>query len=166
MNTARQLHAVPAPAPQGPLSLFCGHCGKPPAEDFDLDAGTRVCTRCNLGLLLEAPESIAPKPDEAFLIVDRSLAVCALSRKAEKVLGMREVDAVDHHITELLVPADAEAQGPHALSALLVAAATDGGQEGGARAVVRPADEFGVRFNARIGPCGPVPGALVVLANG
>ena len=165
MNTARQLHAVPAPADSGPLSLFCGHCGKPPAEDFDLDAGSRVCTRCNLGLLLEAPESIAPKPDEAFLIVDRSLAVCALSRKAEKLLGMR-VDAVDHHVTELLVPADAESQGPHALSALLVAAATDGGQEGGGKAVVRPADEFGVRFNARIGPCGPTPGALVVLANG
>jgi hypothetical protein len=163
-EAARQLHAVPAPGLQGPLTLFCSHCAKPPAEDFDLDAGSRVCTRCNLGLLLEAPAAVAPKPDEAFLIVDRSLAVCGLSRKAEKLLGMREVDAVDHHITELLVPADAEAQGPHALSALLVEAATDGGDEG-ARAVVRPVDEFGVRFNARIGPCGPSPGALVVLAN-
>ena len=161
---ARQLRAVEAPAFAGPLTLFCGHCGKAPVEGFDLDAGSRVCTRCNLGLLLEAPEAVAPRPDEAFLIVDRSLAVCGLSRKAEKLLGMREVDAVDHHITELLVPADAEAQGPHALSALLVEAATDGG-EAGARAVVRPVDEFGVRFNARIGPCGPAPGALVVLAN-
>ena len=89
----------------------------------------------------------------------------ALSRRAEKLLGVREVDVVDRHITDLLVPADAEAQGPHALSALLVEAATDGGDEGGAHAVVRPIDEFGVRFPARIGPCGPVAGALVVLAN-
>lgn len=165
MNAVRQLHAIPVPGAgeTGPRSIFCGHCGKPPAEDAVLDGANRVCARCNLGLLLDAPAAVAPKPGEAFLVVDRTLAICALSRRAERLLGVREVDAVDRHVTDLLVPADAEAQGPHALSALLVSAATEGGDEG-ARAVVRPADEFGVRFSARIGPCGPVPGALVVLS--
>jgi hypothetical protein len=166
VSAVRQLHAVPTPghAEPGPRAIFCGHCGKPPADDATLDGAHRVCTRCNLGLLLDAPAGVAPKPEEAFLVVDRTLAVCALSRRAERLLGMREVDAVDRHVTDLLVPADAESQGPHALSALLVSAATDGGDEG-ARAVVRPVDEFGVRFVARIGACGPAPGALVVLSN-
>jgi PAS domain-containing protein len=124
-----------------------------------------VCVRCNLGLLLDAPAEVAPKGNQAFLVVDRSLAVHALSRRAEKLLGVREVDVVDKHVTELLVPADAEAQGPHALSALLVAAASGSGDEA-SETVLRPADEFGVRFAARIGPCGPTPGALVVLDLG
>ncbi|MCW2968005.1 MAG: hypothetical protein JWM71_1777 [Solirubrobacteraceae bacterium] len=107
---------------------------------------------------------MAPKTTEAFVVVDRSLAVHALSKRAEKLLGLRELDAVDQRITDLLVPADAEAQGPHVLSALLVDAAA--GIDEVTHAIVRPADEFGVRFAARIGPCGPAPGALVVLDLG
>jgi PAS domain-containing protein len=152
-------------APAGPRVVFCGHCGKAPESGVLPEAGSRVCDRCHLGLLLEAPQAMLPKADEAFLVVDRSLAVCALSRRAERLLGVREVEAVDRHVTDLLVPADAEAQGPHVLSALLVAAAT-GADDVPAEAVLRPADEFGVRFAARIGPCGPTPGALVVLGNG
>lgn len=167
MSAARSLRVLPTPgsAPQGPRVSFCSHCGKPPEAGVAPEVGSRVCPKCNLGLLVEAPEAVAPKPNGAFLIVDRSLAVHALSRRAEKLLGLREVDAVDRHVTELLVPADAEAQGPHVLSALLVAAAAGIGEEA-ASAILRPADEFGVRFSARIGPCGPAPGALVVLDLG
>jgi hypothetical protein len=32
--------------------------------------------------------------------------------------------------------------------------------------VLRPAKEFGIRFWARISPCGPPKAALVVLADG
>jgi hypothetical protein len=153
-------------APPGTRVVFCGHCGRPPQDGQIPEVGARVCTRCNLGLLLDAPRLVAPRPNDAFLVVDRSLAVCALSRRAEKFLSAREVDAVDRHVTELLVPADAEAQGPNDLSALLVAAASGAEGDEPAHAVLRPADEFGVRFSARIGPCGPTPGALVVLELG
>jgi PAS domain-containing protein len=166
MSPARQLQALPTPgvAPGGARIPFCSHCGKPPEGGVAPEVGSRVCTKCNLGLVVEAPESVAPKANDAFLIVDKSLAVHAVSRRAEKLLGLREVDAVDRHVTDLLVPADAEAQGPHVLSALLVAAAA--GAEDAEGVVLRPVDEFGVRFQARIGPCGPAPGALVVLDLG
>ncbi len=166
--SSRPLRAVPLPgvAEPGPRVVFCGHCGKPPEGDAQPEGDARVCARCHLGLLLEAPASLAPKPNDAFVVVDRSLAVCGISRRAERLLGVREVEVVDHHVTELLVPADAEwdPARPHALSALLVSAAAGGEEQAGA--VLRPADEFGVRFNARIGPCGPSPGALVVLEHG
>lgn len=167
MSAERALRVIgsPATAEPGPRVVFCSHCAKTPEGGVLPEVGSRVCTSCNLGLLLDAPEALAPKVKDAFVVVDRSLAVHALSKRAEKLLGMRELDAIDKRITDLLVPADAEAQGPHALSALLVAAASDGGDEV-TEAIVRPADEFGVRFAARIGPCGPTPGALVVLDLG
>lgn len=166
MNADRALRVIgsPASAPAGPRVVFCSHCAKSPPGGVAPDVGSRVCTSCNLGLLLEAPEALAPKARDAFVVVDRSLAVHALSKRAEKLLGMRELDAIDKRITDLLVPADAEAQGPHTLSALLVEAAA--GADEVTEAIVRPADEFGVRFAARIGPCGPAPGALVVLDMG
>jgi len=165
---AQPLRAVPGGrvAPAAPRVAFCGHCGKPPADGLVPQVGSRVCIRCNLGLLLDAPAAIAPKANEAFVVVDRALAVCGLSRRAEKVLGVREVDVVDRHVTDLLIPADAESAAgrPHGLSAVLVAATL--GSEEPATMVLRPADEFGVRFTARVGPCGPSPGALVVLELG
>ena len=167
MSAARQLRALPGVADHGPSAVFCGHCGKPPEGGVAPEVGSRVCVRCNLGLLLEAPASIAPKANDAFLLVDRSLAICGLSRRAERMLGLREVDAVDRHVTDLLVPADAQTDPsrPHVLSALLVEAAS-GALDPDARVVVRPVDEFGVRFAARVGPCGPTPGALLVLDVG
>lgn len=166
MSADRALRVVgaPAPADAGPVVVFCSHCAKAPPGGVAPEVGSRVCTSCGLGLLLEASEAVAPKPRDAFLVVDKTLAVHALSKRAEKLLGLNEIDALDKHVTDLLVPADAEAQGPHVLSALLVDAA--GGAGGMTEAVVRPADEFGVRFAARIGPCGPAPGALVVLDLG
>lgn len=166
--SAHSLHVVGspsvAPAEARPRAVFCSHCAKAPPGGVAPEVGSRVCTSCGLGLLLEAPEALAPKPRDAFLVVDRSLAVHALSKRAEKLLGLREIEALDKRITDLLVGADAEAAGPHHLSALLVDAAA--GADEVTEAIVRPADEFGVRFAARIGPCGPAPGALVVLDLG
>ena len=156
--------AAPATTETAPRVAFCSHCAKSPPGGLAPEVGSRVCPSCGLGLLLEAPEALVPKPRDAFLVVDRSLAVHALSKRAEKLLGLREIDALDKHITDLLVPADTEAQGPHNLSALLVGAASGG--DAVTETVLRPADEFGVRFAARIGPCGPTPGAVVVLDLG
>lgn len=161
---ALRVVGVPGAAEAGPVVLFCSHCAKPPPGGVAPEVGSRVCTSCGLGLLLEAAESVAPRPRDAFVVVDRTLAIHALSKRAEKLLGLNEIDALDKHVTDLLVPADAEAQGPHALSAMLVDAASGAG--GVTEVVVRPADEFGVRFAARIGACGPAPGALVVLDLG
>jgi hypothetical protein len=170
-RASQALRVVGSPDVSAPSHrvVFCSHCARPPEGGVAPEVGSRVCTRCNLGLLLEAPEALAPKTTDAFLAVDRSLAVGALSKRAEKLLGMRELDAIDKRITDLLVPADAESDPtrPHALAALLVDAAS--GVEQVSEVVVRPADEFGVRFAARIGPCGWVgsaSGALVVLDLG
>jgi hypothetical protein len=168
-NASRGLRIIDTPAPveATPRVVFCSHCARTPEGGLAPEVGSRVCTRCSLGLLLEAPAALAPKTTEAFVVVDRSLAVHALSKRAEKLLGLRELDAIDKRITDLLVPADAEAQGAHVLSALLVEAAA--GVDDVTHAVVRPADEFGVRFAARVGPCGwggSASGALVVLDLG
>lgn len=163
---ALRLAGAPAPAELTPRVVFCSHCAKVPPGGAAPEVGSRVCTSCGLGLLLEAPEALAPRPKDAFVVVDKTLSIQGLSKRAEKLLGLREIDALDRHVTDLLVPADAESDPtrPHALSALLVAAAS--GSDDVTEAVLRPPDEFGVRFAARIGPCGPAPGAVVVLDMG
>jgi hypothetical protein len=125
---------------------------------------SRVCDRCGLGLLLSAPADAAPSPADPFLLIDGTLSVCAVSRLAEDLLHVRETDAVNRHVTDLLVPADAEASGPESLVNLVVHAARGEGETHDV--VLRPADQFGIRFWARVGPCGPPRAALLVLADG
>jgi hypothetical protein len=111
--------------------------------------------------MLESREDIAPRPGDAFLVLDRALSVCAVSKAAEQLLATSEPDAVNRHVTDLLMPADAEESSGQSLS-LAVAWAARG--DGTIRAAtVRPANTFGIRLNARIGSCGPPRGALVVL---
>jgi len=146
-----------------PEVLFCGHCGRPP-EVTDIPPSSRVCARCGLGLLVAAPAGVAPSPDAPFLLVDGTLSVCAVSRVAEGVLRMPETQAINRHIADLVVPADAEASGPESLVNLIMHAARGEGEIH--EVVVRPADEFGIRFWAKIGPCGPPRAALLVLSDG
>ena len=141
---------------------FCGHCGMPPAANVET-YGSRVCSHCGLGLVLRAPADVAPRPDEPFLVIDSTLSVCAVSAHAEELLGTDETQAVNRHIAEYLVPADANAPSADNLLALLVDAASGSGEP--RVAVVRPRQEFGVRFRARIGPCGPPHAALLVLTS-
>lgn len=123
--------------------------------------GSRVCGTCGLGLILEAAEDIAPNAGAAFLVLDRALSVCAVSRGAEELLATSEPDAVNRHITDLLMPADAEEDGGETL-AVAVAWAARG--DGGSRTtIVRPANTFGIRLTARIAGCGPPRAALLVL---
>lgn len=154
------LQVVPDIAPSGPDVRFCGACGRPPR---DAAPAVRVCDHCQMGIVLSAAGDLAPTGREPFLIVDRTLAVCALSHEAERLLGIDEPDAVNRILTEFLVPADAEPAAQDNLLALAASAA--GGLDGTAHAVVRPAGEFGVFYEARIGRCGPPPGALVVLSD-
>jgi hypothetical protein len=142
------------PEPQAP---FCTHCGLRPAET---DPSSRVCESCGLGLVLETRADVAPAPGSAFLVLDSSLSVCAVSGAAEQLLATVETDAVNRHITELVVPADAEAQGPANLAVAVTWAAR--GDASTRTVVVRPANTFGVRMTARITSCGPPKAALVV----
>ena len=149
----------PEPRPSAPPVSFCSHCGARPAAD-PRGPSSRVCGVCGLGLLLEASADTAPAPNGAFLVLDATLSVCAVSAAAEQLLAARETEAVNRHITELVVPADAEAQGPANLAAAVTWAAR--GDEEPRRVVVRPANTFGVRLGAQISSCGPPRAALLV----
>ncbi len=160
----RRLHAVRPVEVDGRglgLVAFCGHCAVPPA--LDAAPQSRVCGHCGLGLVLQAPSDIAPRRGEPFLVIDSTLSVCAVSAEAELLLGVDETEAVNKHIADFLVPADANAPSAENLLALLVEAASGSGDP--RSAVVRPRQEFGVRYRARIGPCGPPHAALLVLSG-
>jgi hypothetical protein len=141
-------------------SWFCGHCGAQPSARTPAPIA-RVCDACGLGLLLEARSDAAPTIDEAFLVIDSSLAVQAMSRRAELLLGVREEQAVNCHVSELLIPADSEGVEPVGLAVAITRAAR--GDEDALRTVVRPSNTFGVRLQARIATCGPPRAALLVL---
>jgi hypothetical protein len=147
---------TPVPQPTGPLVQFCGHCGaRPKAETV-----SRVCRDCGLGLLLEADAEAAPREGAAFIVLDSSLSVCAVSGPAETLLATCETEAVNQHLTELLVPADAEAQGASNLAVAVTWAARGEGEP--SRVFVRPTQTFGVRLSARIASCTSPTAALVV----
>jgi len=154
------LRLVPAVAEPRPQKTFCGHCGEEPSGDIH----RRVCESCGLGVLLSANADAAPGPNDPFMIVDGSLCVCAVSRVAEELLGTDETEAVNRHLSEFLVPADAEASGPENLMDLVINAASETAEPH--VAVVRPPDEFGIRFRVQVGACGPPRAALLVLSDG
>jgi PAS domain-containing protein len=162
--TVRRLRAVrPDEAGERALEVvsFCGHCGVAPPPDVHRQS--RVCGRCGLGLVLRAPVDVAPRADEPFLVIDSTLSVCAVSEGAEELLGIDEQSALNKHVVDFLVPADANGPSADNLLVLLVEAASGSGAP--RTAVVRPREEFGVRFRARIGPCGPPHAALLVLMS-
>jgi hypothetical protein len=144
---------------------FCGHCAAPSPGGMAPPPGARVCTSCGLGILLEAREDAVPAIHDAFLVVDSSLLVQAMSEQAQTFLGLTEELAVNKPVGELLVPADAEAGGSTGFAAAIAQAA--GGEDPDtARSFVRPWNTFGVRVRARIATCGPPRAALVVLEEG
>jgi hypothetical protein len=142
-----------------PRVHFCSHCGARP-ESLEDAPSSRVCGSCGFGLLLEASNTTAPAADSAFLVLDNSMSVCAVSRQAERLLATRETEAVNRHVTEILVPADTEAQGAENLAVAVTWAAR--GDDTQRTVTVRPTNVFGVRMTARIASCGPPRAALIV----
>jgi PAS domain-containing protein len=127
-------------------------------------ARSRVCSLCGLGVVITAAEDLAPQEGESFVIVDRQLKLCALSRGAERLLGVDEPEAVHRLVSDFLEPADAEAgDGDELLKGIVSSAAM--GFAPATSIVVRPAGEYGVRYAARVGSCGPPEGALIVLGT-
>jgi PAS domain-containing protein len=162
-NSQSAIRTLRQEPPDQPLKTFCGHCGCGPEGEERVNRDSRVCDKCGLGLLLEAPAESAPGPSDPFLIVDGALNICALSREAERLLEVSETEAVNRHVAEFLVPADAETSSGESLASLLAWATR--GESPATQVVIRPTNTFGVRYWARIGPCGPPSAALLVLAD-
>jgi DNA-directed RNA polymerase subunit RPC12/RpoP len=141
-----------------PSVWFCSHCGSPQGTE-DEQPESRVCTDCGLGVLLQTRSDVAPSNGGAFIVLDRSLSVCAVSASAERLLATLETDAINRHVTELLVPADSEAGAANLASAVTWAAS---GDEASHTVTVRPANTFGIRLTARIAGCSPPRAALLV----
>lgn len=134
----RRLRAVrPVEVDERGLELvsFCGHCALQP-KPVKRAQPSRVCGHCGLGLVLQATVDLAPGCDEPFLVIDTTLSVCAVSAAAEELLGVDETQAVNKHIADFLVPADANAAGAENLLALLVDVAGGSGEP--RTTVVRP----------------------------
>jgi hypothetical protein len=148
----------PAPLEPQPIARFCGHCGQAP---ISAHPNTRVCDRCGLGLVLETVIEAAPEPGSPFLVLDTALMICAMSAAAQRELAIDETDAVHRHVGELLVAADAEPGTGASLADIVIRAARGEGDP--AQIAVRPANTYGIFFEARIAPCGPPRAALVVL---
>lgn len=163
MHPARShLQLVPATAEAArPHQWFCGHCGSPSPHGHVPPPFSRDCETCGLGILVEAPADVAPAPGDAFLLVDRALAVQALSAEAAQLLGVAPEEVVGRPVAELLCAADAEPGGAEPLGAAIMRAA--GGDDEPLALTVRPADVFGVRLRMRVGACGPPRAALLVL---
>lgn len=151
--------ALVPPLPNAAPVAFCGHCGDRPEPDA-VASPTRVCSSCGLGLLLECDGDVAPNPGDAYLVLDHTLSVCAMSDAAERLLDTQEFDAIHRPITQLLVPADAESMAEADLAAAIMWSAR--GDTRVTHTVVRPANTFGVRLKARIAGCGPPRAALLV----
>lgn len=162
MNGGRVLKLVEQPAERRPGKLFCGHCARPPETGRPTLTDSRVCERCGLGLLLETSPDMAPTPADPFMVVDAAQSICAVSSAGEDLLGVGEPQAVNHHLSEFIVPADLGNPAALSLSAGVVAAATGGTEP--IHIAVRPPDMFGVRHWAKIGTCGPPSAALILIA--
>lgn len=156
---APDIRAVPRDAPVA-TAVFCGYCGKRPADD---PGESRVCPSCGLGLLLTAEASFAPATDEAFAVIDPALTVRALSAAAERLFDVEETRIVGQPVDALVVAADA-APGARARLAGELARIARRVADEPVTAVVMPAAAFGVRYRARIGPCEPGPAALLVVS--
>ncbi len=160
-STRPQLRLIEGALDQLEYTWFCGNCAATPDRDQAPAPFARVCRSCSMGILLEARADAIPQPGSPFVVVDGRLLVQAVSAHAESFLRVAEERVVNRPIAELLVPADAEAQGPGGLSALITRAVSD--HSAPTTVFVRPPQTFGVRLRARISACGPPRAALLVL---
>jgi len=162
MSVARLTHLQPVPEPQTSAPVaFCSHCGRAPRPARH--QSSRVCTHCELGLILRADAELAPRPDEPFVVCDEGRLICALSEAAERVLAISEPAVIHRPLSDLLVAASEEERSDRTVDALVSNSAR--GLDDPGHAVVCPVETFGVRFSVRIGTCGPPSAALVVLTE-
>ncbi len=138
---------------------FCSYCGYPPMGPWRVQAH-RVCMRCHMGVVLRAPAGAEPRHDTPFLILDRQLAVQAVSRRAEIVLSVDEPAGVGIPLEELLIFDDGHCDNDEvALLIELAMAGAEASMPFDLRTVANPE----IRLRGRVTRCGPPPAALLVL---
>ena len=138
---------------------FCSYCGYPPMGRWR-DCAHRVCMRCQMGVVLRAPEGAEPRHDDPFLIVDRELAVQAVSRKAELVLSVDEPASLGVPLDELVISCNGDQES--AKLAELVELALAGVQPTSTLDLLSAANRD-IRLGVRVTSCGAPPGALLIL---
>jgi hypothetical protein len=113
-----------------------------------------------MGVVLRAPAGAQPRHDDPFVIVDRQLAVQAVSRHAEVALSVEEPAGLDASLEEFLI-CDAGDHDHGELAALveLVFAGAEPSNRLELRTVANPE----IRLQGRVTSCGPPPGALLIL---
>jgi hypothetical protein len=115
-----------------------------------------------MGVVLRAPAGAEPRHDAPFLILDRQLAVQAVSRHAEVVLSVDEPAGIGIPLEELLIFDNGHCDnGEVALLVELAIAGTEPSDRLELRAVANPE----VRLRGRVTRCGPPPAALLVLST-
>ncbi len=142
---------------------FCGYCGDAPPQAVAPAPVARVCGECGQGLMLETRGDGAPRPGEAFVVVDTRQTVQALSQQAEEFLKVSEEIATDRPLGELLVGADSEEDLQQSIISILETPSPE--EDALGSAFVRPRATFGVRMRARISACGPPRAVLIVLED-
>ncbi len=113
-----------------------------------------------MGVVLQAPSGTEPRHDDPFVIIDRQLAVQAVSRRAEVALSIDERARLDAPLEEFLICNN----GGHDAGELaaLVDLAFAGAQPSDTlelRTVANPE----IRLQGRVTTCGPPRAALLVL---
>lgn len=138
---------------------FCSYCGYPPMGPWRVRAH-RVCMRCQMGVVLRAPVGAQPRYDDPFVIVDRQLAVQAVSRHAEVALSVEEQAGLDAPLEEFVICDNGDHdRGELAALVELVFAGAEPSNTLELRAVAKPE----IRLRGRVTSCGPPPGALLIL---
>ena len=150
---------MPHPSRADLSRAFCSYCGYPPMGPWRVRAH-RVCMRCQMGVVLKAPAGAEPRYDDPFVIVDRKLAVQAVSRRAEAALSVKEPAGLGAPLEEFLICNDGDHdRGELAALVELAFAGAEPSNRLELRAVAKPE----TRLQGRITSCGPPLGALLVL---
>ncbi len=151
---------MPYPSRADLSHAFCSYCGYPPMGPWRVRAH-RVCMRCQMGVVLKAPAGAEPRYDDPFVIVDRKLAVQAVSRRAEAALSVEEPAGLDAPLKEFLICNNGDHDRGE-LAALVELAFA--GAEPSNRLELRTVASPEIRLEGRVTSCGPPPGALLILS--
>ncbi len=116
--------------------------------------------RCQMGVVLHAPAGAEPRYDDPFVIVDRQLAVQAVSRQAEVALSVEEPAGLDAPLEEFLICNNGDHdRGELAALVELVFAGAEPSNRLELRAVANPE----IRLEGRVTSCGPPQAVLLIL---
>ncbi len=119
-----------------------------------------VCMRCHTGVVLRAPAGAEPRHGAPCLIVDRQLAVQAVSRRSEVVLSVDERAGVGCPLEEFLICDNGHCDNGEVAALVELAMA---GAEASKRLELGPVANPGIRLRGRFTRCGPRWAALLVL---